>query len=308
VTGTLDSDQPPDLAPSGRAGRMKQRQAALKERYERLAAGAEAARSTHPTVDALFEVVDRDSEVGGGIIAGALAYRLFIWLLPAALVAVVGLGFVADSTGDSPEEAAKGIGLAGLVSQSVASAAKSSNRWYALIVGIPILLYVTRSLLRALIGVHRLVWGDVRAAAPKPTVASTLKLLAVLVACFVIAGLGTTVRHDSLVLGTLAVILIALPYAAVWLYASIKLPHRDATWKDLVPGALLFGFSLEALQAVAVYFIGPYSLSKQGTYGAIGVAAVLLFGLYLLSRVVVLAAVVNATLWSRRVSGRSSIG
>ena len=38
-------------------------------------------------------MVERDSEVGGGIIAGALAYRLFIWLLPLALVAVAGLGF-----------------------------------------------------------------------------------------------------------------------------------------------------------------------------------------------------------------------
>ena len=37
-------------------------------------------------------MADRDADVGGGIIAGALAYRLFIWLLPFALVLVAGLG------------------------------------------------------------------------------------------------------------------------------------------------------------------------------------------------------------------------
>jgi uncharacterized BrkB/YihY/UPF0761 family membrane protein len=304
VTGTLDSDPPPaaqpDVAPEGRLARLKQRQAAMKARADDYAARAQAARGKHGSVDAVFEMAERDSEVGGGIIAGALAYRLFIWLLPLALVVVVGLGYAADANDESPQEAANAVGLASLVSSSVASAAKSANRWYALLIGIPILLYVTRSLLRALIGVHRLVWGDLRASAPKPTIASTVKLLVVLVGLFVVAGLGTTIRHESLLLGILAIFLIALPYAALWLYVSYKLPHDGAPWKALIPGALLFGVSLEAMQAFAVFFLGPYSISKQGTYGALGIAAVLLFALFLVSRVAVVAAVVNATLWARR--------
>ena len=54
------------------------------------------------------------------------------------------------------------------------------------------------------------------------------------------------------------------------------------------------------IHLVAVYFIAPYSLAKQGTYGALGVAAVLLLGLFFFSRLIVGAAVVNATLWERR--------
>jgi uncharacterized BrkB/YihY/UPF0761 family membrane protein len=54
------------------------------------------------------------------------------------------------------------------------------------------------------------------------------------------------------------------------------------------------------LHAVIVYFITPYALAKQGTYGALGVAAALLVTLFLVSRLVVAAAVVNATLWERR--------
>src|SRR5262245_40891209 len=162
-------------------------------------------------------MVERDGEVGGGIIAGALAYRLFIWLLPLALVVVVGLGVAADAASESPEEAAKSVGLASLVSSSVASAAADVNRWYALLVGIPVLLYTTRSVLRALIGTHRLVWTELRAEAPKPTVRATVELLGVLLACMVLAGLASTARHDSFIGGLFATILLALPYAGLWL-------------------------------------------------------------------------------------------
>jgi hypothetical protein len=73
-------------------------------------------------------MADRDIEVGGGIIAGALAYRLFIWLLPLALVLVAGLGFAADAASKSPQAAAESLGVAGLVSDSIASAAESPTR------------------------------------------------------------------------------------------------------------------------------------------------------------------------------------
>jgi len=69
---------------------------------------------------------------------------------------------------------------------------------------------------------------------------------------------------------------------------------------SLVPGALVFAAGVEVVQIVAAYLLAPYSLSKQGTYGALGIAATLLFGLYLISRLIVGAAVLNATLWERR--------
>src|SRR5262249_9877521 len=121
--------------------RAKLRAEALQARSKALADRAQDERSRHASVDALFEMVDRDGELGGGIIAGALAYRLFIWLLPLALVAVAGLGLAADASSKSPEEAAKSLGLEGLISNSIANAANSPNRWYALVIGIPVLIW-----------------------------------------------------------------------------------------------------------------------------------------------------------------------
>jgi uncharacterized BrkB/YihY/UPF0761 family membrane protein len=245
-------------------------------------------------------MVDRDSEVGGGIIAGALAYRLFIWLLPLALVAVAGLGFAADAASTSPEEAAESLGIEGLISSSITNAAESPNRWYALLIGIPVLLWTTRSLLRVLIGAHRLVWSDVRAAAPKPTPIATLRLLVLLLSFGAVTTLASALRSWSPGPGLIATLAAVVAYAGLWLVISLGLPHRGAGWAELVPGALLYGVGVEVLNVVVAYVITPWALAKQGTYGALGIAAALLFGLYLISRVVVAAAVVNVTLWERQ--------
>ena len=284
--------------PSTAAGRARARVAALQLRAERMAERAKLERSRHSSLDALFEMVDRDAEVGGGIMAGALAYRLFIWLLPLALVLIAGLGVISSAESSSPESVARSTGLTGLVSSSVANAADSSARWYALLVGIPILLYATRSVLSTLIVVHRLVWTDLRAQAPRPTVKATVRLLGILLAmlgCSVVAAAART--RGPLGLATLAA---TLPSAALWLLVTANLPRRDATWRALLPGAFLFGLGIEVLHLVTVYLIAPLAGNKQGTYGSLGLAAALLLDLFLMSRLVVATAVVNATLWERR--------
>jgi uncharacterized BrkB/YihY/UPF0761 family membrane protein len=272
----------------------------MRGRGERLAERAQEERGRHSSVDAAFQMVDRDSEVGGGIIAGALAYRLFIWLLPLALVAVAGLGIAADANTESPEAAAKSLGAQGLISSSIAGAAESPKRWYALLIGIPVLVWATRSVLRVLIGAHRLVWIDDRSHAPKPKLVPTLRLLALLLGFAVVSTVASAVRAWSPGPGFVVTLLTLAFYSGLWLLVTMRLPHRETDWTALIPGAVLFGVGLEALQVVIAYFITPYALAKQGTYGALGVAAGLLLGLFLVSRLVVAAAVINATLSARR--------
>jgi uncharacterized BrkB/YihY/UPF0761 family membrane protein len=264
---------------------------------------AQVERSRHGTVDAVFEMVDHDAEVGGSIMAGALAYRLFIWLLPLALVAVAGLGIASSAASRSPESAARSAGLAGLVSSSVATAADSPARWYALLIGIPVLIYATRSLLRALVVTHRLIWMDLRGAAPKPTIGATLRLLGALIGLLVVSALASAARAWSPGSGVLVLLLIPLPFAALWLLISVRLPHRTARWQALVPGAIAFGAGVQLLNAVIAYVIAPQAASKHGTYGSLGIAAALLLGLFLISRLVTATAVLNAILWKRSSAG-----
>ena len=99
-------------------------------------------------------------------------------------------------------------------------------------------------------------------------------------------AVGSFVRSRSSLDGLLLTLFILAPYGALWLLVSMRLPRRAV-------GA-------ELLNAISVYFIVPEAESKQGTYGALGVAAALLLGLFFLGRLVVATAVVNATLWERR--------
>jgi uncharacterized BrkB/YihY/UPF0761 family membrane protein len=300
ISQSVKSSDPSRPGPSSRLERTRQRQAALATRARQVADRAQAERHKHGSIDAVYQMADRDIEVGGGIIAGALAYRLFIWLLPLALVLVAGLGFAADAASESPRAAAESLGVAGLVSDSIAGAAESPTRWYAIIVGVPVLLVATRSVLRVLIGAHRLVWGEVRAATPKPTAKATLRLLSLILCLCVVSGFAVWVRSRSVGLGVLTTLVAAAAYAGIWLLISLRLPRRGADWKALVPGALVFGAGAEVIQLVSAYVLAPYALNKQGTYGALGLSAALLVGLYAISRLMVGAAVANATLWERR--------
>jgi len=291
----------PELAaPASRLARARSRAASARAAGQRYSERAQDERERHPSIDAVFEMVERDGEVGGGIIAAALAYRVFIWLLPVALVAVAGLGFAADSASESPEQTADSLGLRGLVSSSIAHAANSPNRWYALVIGIPAVIWATRSVLRVLIGAHRLVWTDDRTRAPKPQLVASLRLLGIMLCFGVVSGAASAIRAAGTGPGVLATLVALLPYAGLWVLVAVRLPHRDAPWPALVPGAAMVALGVEILHVVIAYAITPWAIAKQGTYGALGAGAALLTALFLISRLVVASAVVNATLWERR--------
>ena len=290
---------PADAPETAPVGRVRAWSTTIRTERQRLADRADEERARHRTIDAVYAMVDRDAEVGGGIISAALAYRLFIWLLPLMLVVVAGLGIAADASSGSPEEAARSLGFEGLVSNSIANAAESPNRWYALLIGIPILIWATRTLLRALVVANRLVWGDVRRSVAKPTLVRSFEFLALLIGFSLVSTLASAARAWSPGPGVLATIVAVAPYAGLWLLISLRLPHGTAPWTVLVPGAVLFGAGIEVMHAVIAYAITPWALAKQGTYGALGLAAALLVCLFLISRLVVTSAVVNATLWER---------
>ena len=171
-----------------------------------------------------------------------------------------------------------------------------------LLIGIPVLLYTTRTLLRALFGVHRLVW---MAAVQRGslTVARTLAFLAALVAFPVVSAVAAAARAHSTATGILVTVAATALYAALWLLVSLWLPHGDAPWQALLPGSAVFGVGTLALHVVSAYVVGPVAASRQDTYGSLGVAAALLLGLYFLGRLLVVAAAVNATLWERHRPG-----
>jgi uncharacterized BrkB/YihY/UPF0761 family membrane protein len=67
----------------------------------------------------------------------------------------------------------------------------------------------------------------------------------------------------------------------------------------MLPGAVLVGIGTLLLHLVTVFWIAREVEHKSDTYGAIGVSLALLLWAYLLGRVIVAAASLNAALWRR---------
>jgi uncharacterized BrkB/YihY/UPF0761 family membrane protein len=259
----------------------------------------EEARGRHSSVDLGLTVVERDSAIGGALLAGALAYRLFVLLLPTALLLVSGLGLYADASNKTPGEVAQDAGINGLIANEVASTASGRARGLVFILMIPAVLYATTTLYRALAKVYALVWeGSARGVRLAPRGVVTL-LAAIAVQFAAAETVGWIRRHDRLAgLAALAVYLVFV--GGAWLAVSLQLPHRDAPWTALLPGSAIFGVGLLFVNVFNVYVTTRLVEGRANTYGALGIAAALLFSLVLVGRVMIVSAELNALLYERR--------
>jgi uncharacterized BrkB/YihY/UPF0761 family membrane protein len=271
---------------------------AAAERVRVLREQIEEARARHRSVDIGLATVERDSEIGGSLLAGALAYRLFVFLLPFAVFLVVGLGVYADVTDQEAADVVTDLGITRLVAREVASAAGDSARWWVLLVSVPILVYAIGQLFRSISIVHALAYeGSGRAVKIKPRSVGlfALALLGQVAAATRAGALGA----DSLVGGVLGVALGVTITCCLWLAVSELFPHGTATLRDRVPGAVLYGVGTLALYLFNVIAVGWLIEEREDSYGALGVAAALLFSMYLTGRLVVASAVLGSTVARR---------
>jgi hypothetical protein len=274
------------------------------EQGRRLRAQAERGRANHASLEIGFSLFEGDSSIGGGLLAGALAYRLFVLLLPTALLLVSGIGLYAGTADQSPSDVVREAGLHGLIASEVAQTASSSARWIVFLVMIPAVLYALAKLYRALAVVHALAWHRSARGARVTAAGVGILGLAFAVDVGVAALVGWIRRHEQLGgLTSLAVYVIVV--GGAWLIVSRRLPGGEAGWLPLVPGALLFGAGLLFVNVFNVYVTTRLVENRANTYGVLGVAAALLFSLVLVGRLVVISAELNACLHNRRASERN---
>ena len=87
---------------------------------------------------------------------------------------------------------------------------------------------------------------------------------------------------------------------ALWWWISQKLPHAPAPARAFIPGAVLIAIGAIVLQLLTTYWIGHLVARKTNTYGAVGVALAVLLWVYILGRIMVGSAGLNAALYYRR--------
>lgn len=264
-----------------------------------LRARVEEARARHRSLDLGFDLVERDSAIGGGLLAGALAYRFFLLLLPTAVLLVSGLGLYADAVDKSTSAVAAEAGMHGLIASEVASAASGRAGALVFLLMIPAILYATVTLYRAIAKVYALAWyGSARGVRLTPRGfglfggALLLQLVAV--------GIVGWIRRTDQLGGIAALVVYLVFVGGAWLVVSTQLPHRDVRWTALVPGALLIGAGLLVVNVFNVYVTTRLVEDRAHTYGALGIAAALLFSLVLVGRLIVVSAELDAALDDRR--------
>jgi uncharacterized BrkB/YihY/UPF0761 family membrane protein len=296
---------PEERARSGTAepttSRLKREQTRVLQRVQDTRARLERARPHSPLVDAGFRAFERDVETGGVVLAGAVAFRIFLFLVPYVFVLVVGFGVAADAADQDPGDLAQDAGIGGLVAKAVGGAADLSgfSRVTALVVGLFALAFGTRALLKVLRIVYGLIWG-VTPPKLKGSVKPMLAVLGLATAAFAFSVLLDDLRERSFVFGLLGIFVSALVPFLIGLLANVYLPRQPTRWPDLVPGALFLTIGVLVLHLVTVYWIAYEVESKTDTYGAIGAALALLLWAYLLGRLITASAVINASIWQRR--------
>jgi hypothetical protein len=190
-------------------------------------------------VGAAIDVVRRERPVAPGILAAALAFRLFALLIPLIYVLVAGLGLFAKARASRAGE----DDLGELVVESVAAVARTSHRGHiiALIFGGAATLLAAAGVVEVLRWIHVLAWR-----LPPVRQRRNPRLVLGLVAGMVLvtgasaaaewarAATSGLANELTVLLTTAAAQVVLL--AALWFALSWVLPRPAVPWTPCCPG------------------------------------------------------------------------
>jgi hypothetical protein len=154
--------EPQAQSDDARAAEQAPEQGLLERVRGRVATGTERARSAsdeHVTLAVPFRAAERISRLAAGVLAGGVAYRLILWLLPVGLI--LG-GVIGRGDADDIEDAVAEGGLPAAVVDAIGDVARAGdgNWWWLLAIGVPLLLWEGYTGAKALQLIHGLVWND----------------------------------------------------------------------------------------------------------------------------------------------------
>lgn len=245
----------------------------------------------------------------GVLLASAAAFRLFLWLLPLALLISGILAGVMRGREPTIESASKTAGITGAASQQVVQALRDGHRsWIiAVISGAVLFLWATRTLMRNLTIVNAHAWA---APVPKRRQRHVLITTLIFAGAWLVMFAFAAAVHQLAKIGPIGVVVALLlqgaAISALWLLISLRLPDRRETWLDVLPGVLLTGFGLSILNTVGRIYLPPRFAHSSAIYGSLGVASVMLVWLLLIGQLIVSGSLINAVLFDYKVGRRAA--
>jgi membrane protein len=250
--------------------------------------------------------LERERMAAAGLLAGGLAYKLFFWFVPLGLVFAAVLSFWVDEDRVGLQDAARSFGISGASTQSAMKAIAEEHhaRWYFLVAGLVLLVWSGIGVIRALNIAHSIAW-NLRPEKLRRPVFAGLVFSGIVTSLIVVSASTQYLREHYAEIGLWLTLSLFVFYLVVVLWIMDKLPHRSTSWRDLLPGAVLVALGTEVIHIVVVLYLVPKLGHSSELYGALGTATVILLWLYLLARLLVAAAFLNAALWDHRNQGSS---
>ncbi len=240
--------------------------------------------------------------MAASVLAGGFAYKLFLWLLPFGLL--LGGVFGINNTSDI-EDAIQGGGLVGAAIKSIGDSTRSTgvDPWVLLVLGVAGLFWAGRSGAKAALLIYALIWDE-----PPPrmkAIPASLAFTGVMCALLVVLGLNWWVRDNIALAAVIPPIAAIFLIAGLWVLVSLLLPHGDATWQELVPGALIVGIGVVVIHELIGNFLFPKLQESTELYGILGIMTTILFYMYWSGALFVSAATLNHSLHQELLSRRA---
>jgi inner membrane protein YhjD len=268
-------------------------------------------------VDICVSTFKRFSQDDGGTLAAALTYYIFFSIFPLLLFAVAALGFVTRGN----EELKANILEAGVdsfpmlrdVLQPAGLDFFERRAGGLALTAIVLALYSGSGAVVALEhSLHRIDHLSEEGTFVQKRLRSLRWLVLLAPAAVASAGLAGLANFSSEMFGagspvTTAVSILSyvggvLVSAIVFALAFKLLSSASHSWRGVVPGALAGALAFEALKAVGSTYLAVGTKGREGTFGAFAAAAGLLVVAFLISRITLLAAELNAVLAERRLT------
>lgn len=269
------------------------------------------ARADHGWFDVVIRTFKRFGEDDAGTLTAALTYYTFFSIFPLLLFSAALLGYLTLGDTELRQQIVEGglrtipilrdaltpEGLAIIVEM------KGSIALTALILALYTGSGAVAALAHALNKINRITDGT---SMVKRRLRSLL-WLAVLGAG-AIASLGVT-TISGFAPGALAAVSSVIGglvlSTALFATAFRVLPARDYAWREVLPGAIVAAVCFEILKVAGTAYLAQGEAARNETFGAFAAAAALLVASYLIARVTLLAAEVNAVLAERRTTRES---
>jgi uncharacterized BrkB/YihY/UPF0761 family membrane protein len=248
-----------------------------------------------------YEFVRRWTGVNASVLAGHLAYRVFVFILP-LLVLIVGiLGYASSSGTDLQEQSESTMRFSGVVASTVSTTGQdaTAGRLQLVVFGGFALLLAASGLVKALQLVFATAWG-VPVKSGRSRLAVLGRFFPGLLVVLGAVALRQWLSRSGFVLTLSSEVLNVFIDSLVLLSLSWVLPRRTTSLLDLAPGALIGGAGLAALHIAALVYFPTKIERASALYGTLGIALVALLYLFLVGQLLVASAIANTVWFDRR--------